>query len=85
MWRHVDDAEMAENADKLADYLVGSREWFEIINVYFSLRKFVPLKAYYKRLRDKFTVAEMQNKFQEIFPRHVIQGVEMLKFCEDLP
>jgi len=84
MWRHVEDAEMVENADLLADYLVGSREWLEIIQVYFVLRKFVPLKAFYQRLRRKFSLADAKTKFQGTFPNSEAHVADVLQVCEGL-
>jgi hypothetical protein len=84
MWRHVDDAEMAENADKLADYLVGGREWLELISVYFALRKFVPLEAYYKRLRRKFSLVEVKTRLQEVFPHKEAYVAEIFQLCEGM-
>jgi len=65
MWRHVCDTEMAGFAAEAANYLVPSREWTETIAIYFNLRKFPPLMAFYRRLRAEFSIAQVQQKFRE--------------------
>lgn len=58
MWRHVSDAEMAEIADKVADYVVRGREYAEVIAQHYLMRKFGVLQSYYARLRRTFVTAD---------------------------
>ena len=70
MWRHVSDTEMVRFAAEAADYLVSDRVWAETIVIYFNLRKFPPLKAFYRRLRTEFTMEQVIHEFREF--RHFL-------------
>jgi hypothetical protein len=67
MYRHLDDVEMAHMAGQLADYLLPSTCYAKIITEFYLMRKFVPLRAFYSRLRTKLSVEETHSHFTKTF------------------
>ena len=58
IWRHAEDAELSVMVDQLPDHVVPSREFAQLLRMYYIFRKFVPLTALYRRLRRHMTITE---------------------------
>jgi hypothetical protein len=83
MWRHVEDREMAELVPLFAPYLIGSREYLELLIQYFLSRKFIPLTALYRRLRSQHGLAEVRGWLLGLFGDQRLIA-ECLFACEAL-
>jgi hypothetical protein len=84
MWRHVGDDEMADIADKIGEYHVTSRAWAQVIEIYFALRKFDPLRAFYGRLRSRFTAEQVHDHLCQCLGGDQARVVALMTCCEGL-
>jgi len=67
MWRHLEDREVPDLVGQLADYVIPSPEYAQILRMYFILRKFTPLLALYRRLRQTMPVTELERHLGKEF------------------
>ena len=67
MWRHIDDAEVTGLAEQLADYVIPSSEYAQVLRMYYILRKFAPLGALYRRLRRIMSVTQVERHLAKEF------------------
>ena len=67
MWRHLDDGEVAAVAGQLADYVIPSPEYAQLLRMYAILRKFGPLFALYRRLRRAMPLPELERHLAKEF------------------
>ena len=79
MWRHVPDQEMPAIVDGLADYVIPSPEYAQLMRMYYILRKFGPLFALYRRLRRVVSPGEITRHLTRQFEN----GPQAL-MCQDL-
>ena len=81
LWRHVEDADMAGIVDQLADYVIPTPEYAQLLRMYYILRKFGPLGVLYRRLRRSMTPAALERHLAEKFddPR---EAAACVRVCE---
>lgn len=68
MWRHVDDAGLVIIAKEIGNHYLKSREYAEIIVTLFQLRRFIPLIAFYTRLRAERSAAAVSKYLMTFVP-----------------
>ncbi len=81
MWRHLEDAEVPELVERLAGYVVPSAEYAQILRMYFILRKFTPLFALYRRLRQTMTRINAEQHLIREFG-DAAAALSCVKLCE---
>lgn len=83
MWRHVDDAGLVSIANQVGGYFIKSSEYAQLIIELFRLRKFIPLRAFYARLRTKLTAAEIYSHLIVFYPNEQLIS-KCVHVCEAL-
>jgi len=81
MWRYVEDADMVALVGELGKYRPDTREYLELVAQYYALRKFVPLRAIYARLRAAHSPAQIQHLMAPILVNERFIA-ECIRACE---
>jgi hypothetical protein len=81
MWRHCDDAEIADLVSHLHDRNIKAREFTELFLTYFQMRKFVPLFSTYRRARKCMSREEVTQQVNGLLNDAAISGA-IVNMCE---
>lgn len=84
MWRHLNDDEMAELADNLADYVVRGREYVELMAQYYAMRKFAILRCLYTRFQKNFVTVDDRGQHLRKFIANERFVAAWIGACESL-
>lgn len=83
MWRHIDDSELVSLVESLSSNTLASREYFELILIYYKLQKFKEINAMYKSLKKIMTPNQFLNRLSSLTGSQEFSRV-FVDLCENL-
>jgi len=75
LWRHVGDDEVEGIARELGPHIFRTVEFYELLAIYFRLRKFGPLYALYRRWSEFHSADERRAVFLSCAPPELVDRV----------
>jgi hypothetical protein len=82
LWRHIDDERIVQLVHELSDYVLLAPDYLKMTVQYYLMRKFVPLRALYARLRQKLSRDGVLQNLVRIYNEPFAH--ECVEICENL-